>query len=34
MKQLNAHADDAVSDLLARLRVYSTVYCRAELRSP
>jgi mannose-6-phosphate isomerase-like protein (cupin superfamily) len=34
MKQLNAYADDAVSEVLTRLRVHSTVYCLAELRSP
>jgi Cupin len=34
MKQLNAHTDDPVSEVLARLRVHSTVYCLAELRSP
>ena len=34
MDQLNGHADDAISDLLARVRVHSTVYCLAELRSP
>ena len=34
MKQLNAYDDDAVSEVLTRLRVHSTVYCLAELRSP
>ncbi len=34
MKQLNAHTDDPVSEVLARLRVHSTVYCLAELHSP
>jgi AraC-like DNA-binding protein len=33
-RQLNAHPDDAVSDLLSRLQVHSTVYCLAELGAP
>lgn len=34
MEKLNNHPDDPVSDLLAKLRVHSTVYCLSELRAP
>ena len=34
MQLLNAAPDDAVSELLATLRVRSTVYCLSELREP
>ena len=34
MRQLDDHPDDTVSDLLGQLRVRSSVYCLAELRSP
>lgn len=34
MRQLNDYPDDTISDLLSRLRVHSSVYCLAELRSP
>jgi AraC-like DNA-binding protein len=34
MRQLNTYTDDPVSEVLARMRVHSTVYCLAELHSP
>ena len=34
MQRLNAAPRDAVTELLATLRVRSTVYCLSELREP